>query len=106
MIDVNGSERYAPWAAAPDFKREFWAIVRDCLTEVFGFEVSEAIKEIGLLRKRIESPPQGISGEMIYHDEPFYVACDIAGHHDPSSKNEKMEKFRAKYDSIIGNHAR
>ena len=39
-------------------KDEFWAVVRDCLIELFDFPRTKAIRETAALRKKIDSPPR------------------------------------------------
>jgi hypothetical protein len=105
-VGSNGLERHDPWVTDSGFKDEFWAIVRDCLTQIYRLSPSDATRGVEGLRARIESPPAGVSGELIYHDEPFSVACDIAGDHDATLKNKKMEEFRETYAIIREHHNR
>jgi hypothetical protein len=66
-------------------KDAFWEVVVDCLTRFHGFAAPLAHEAVLGLRNRVESPVLGdlpassYDGELIYHAEPFYVACDIAG---------------------------
>jgi hypothetical protein len=85
----------------PGAKDAFWSVVQDCLVEFHKMDPSRAQTAAMGLRARIESPPGGINGDMIYHEEPFYVACDLAGMHDTSSKDRLLSKNRSKYDSIL-----
>jgi hypothetical protein len=103
-VGENGVEKPDPWVMDSGFKDSFWEIVGDCLHQVHGIEASEVGEQVESLRQKIESPPVGISGEMIYHDEPFFVACDIAGEHDIESKNQTMKRNRAIYTSILSKH--
>jgi hypothetical protein len=52
----------------------------------------------------VENPPPDIDGDLIYHSEPFYVACDIAGLHDPREQGTLLNSNRPKYDSILQIH--
>ncbi len=96
-----GVKEHDPWAPDPHFKEVFWDIVVECLVRFHRLDALSARREADSLRGRIESPPPGISGELIYHDEPFYVACDIAGDPDSGSKNKKMTEYRSIYEAIV-----
>jgi hypothetical protein len=79
-------------------KDAFWGVVRDCLTTFHQKDPMDADKLCVDLRLQVESPPAGMSDEMIYHDEPFDVACDLA--------NNPLELaiYRAPYDAILARH--
>jgi hypothetical protein len=55
----------------------FWSVVEDCLALFHGWPRGEAKQAADLARRRVES--LGSSGEIVYHSEPFSLACDIAG---------------------------
>lgn len=76
----------------------FWHVVKACLIQFHKFSESEADQKIVALRKRIESPPTGMSSDMFYHAEPFDVACDIA------EEQLKFEKCRQDYDIILNKY--
>jgi hypothetical protein len=79
-------------------RNAFWGAVEDCLVEFHGLSRHDAKKKSKDLRKRIESPPKGISSNILYHDEPFDVACDIAG--TPLN----LSQYRQQYEGILSNH--
>jgi len=56
----------------------FWAAVRECLIEFHGSAGLDAVRDVAEFRSRLEQAPPGVSLDMIYHAEPFDVACDIA----------------------------
>jgi len=57
-------------------EQSYWATVKDCLRELHSFTPTKANNQIREYRKQIEA----LSIESaIYHDEPYEVACDIAG---------------------------
>ncbi len=84
-----------PWTTDPHFKGIFWSIVVEFGPISWPRRPPQA--EV-ICSEDGSSPPPGISGELIYHDEPFYVARDIAGDHESDSKNqkwtEKLEHLR------------
>ena len=98
---VVGVKEHDPWAPDPHSKQVFWDIVVECLVRVHRLDALSARRDADSHRSRIESPPPGISGELIYNDEPFYVACDIAGYPDSNSKNRKMAEYRNIYETIV-----
>jgi hypothetical protein len=61
-------------------KNAFWAIVADCLETFHGYSPETARCRVQKFRERVENPPAPFEedGELIYHDEPFYIANDLA----------------------------
>ena len=67
---------------SPALAASFWKAVEDCLVEFHHYERERASAEVFNLRLRM---PRGIGiGEelsfedMIYHSEPWWIACDLA----------------------------
>jgi hypothetical protein len=83
-------------------KNAFWAAVVDCLEQFYGFEHLQAVFSVSEFRSRIESPPEGLSGDIIYHSEPIHVAARLAGADlDFAEHNDAYEKILAdRFDSI------
>src|SRR5207249_1281345 len=71
---IHPRER-ATWARA---KEAFWDVVVDCLVEIHMIPQGRAGELAAELRKSIEAAPAGIMGDLLYHSEPFDVACDLA----------------------------
>jgi hypothetical protein len=72
--------------------------VEDCLVVLHHLAPADARMRTNDLRHRAENPPPGLRGDLIYHTEPFYVACDLADNQlDPSA-------FRTQYDQILSQH--
>lgn len=92
FLDFNSEE------VDQTIKDAFWGAVEDCLVEIHKLRRPVAHHKREELRKRIESPPPGISSVLIYHAEPFYVACDIAGN------QLDLSYYRPKYDAILSRH--
>jgi hypothetical protein len=80
-------------------KREFWAVVRDCLVRLHGVPGPMAQAKCDGLRRKIESPPDGVSPDIFYHNEPFDVACDLA------ESELDFEHFRSEYEQILAAHS-
>lgn len=70
---------------ARPLKDAFWAIIVDCLVLFHGISPAEATAAADDLRARIETPlplegpPAPWDKDLFYHNEPLYVADDIAG---------------------------
>jgi hypothetical protein len=76
----------------------FWGAVVDCLEQFHGKSKPDAQALANDLRARVERPPPGIDGDLIYHAEPFDVACNLAGVElDPDS-------YRRPYELILRRH--
>ena len=57
---------------------EFWRVVVGCLREFHGIEADDARRQAQTYRKKIAQLPR-TTVRLLYHLEPFDVACDIAG---------------------------
>ncbi|ETX01489.1 MAG: hypothetical protein ETSY2_37165 [Candidatus Entotheonella gemina] len=80
-------------------KDEFWAIVEECLVELYRLPTPDARQRSEDMRIRIEAPPTGMSSEIFYHSEPYDVACGIMGV-DPN-----LPQHSQQYDSILSRHS-
>ena len=93
-----------------ELKFLFWVVVSECLIEFHGLQRDEAYKKPSSLRSRLKELGQpkkmnypsdaGDPNDMVYHEEPFYLACSIAGN---SLKLEEPE-YKEKYQSLLGVH--
>jgi len=84
----------------PAYKDGYWSIVEDCLVAIHGLNRSDARKKGASLRKKMERTNKGVTDDLFYHNEPFYVACDIADHELPVED----DVIRCKYDGILAAH--
>jgi hypothetical protein len=82
----------------PRAKDSFSQVVVDCLIEFHGRDPAAALSESNALRQQVEQAPLGICGDVIYHDEPFDVACDLAG------TKFDLAQHRSRYDLILQRH--
>jgi hypothetical protein len=62
-----------------DEAEAFWTVTTDCLIEFHGLSRVDAEHGVKALRASLADVRVAGAEEMIYHDEPFHVACDIAG---------------------------
>jgi hypothetical protein len=83
-----------------DHKDAFWKAVADCLVTFHSLPTQQASEQCGSLRQQIESDPKLSSDEceLIYHDDPFWLACQMAGKMLDVTKHEKT------YDRILADH--
>jgi hypothetical protein len=55
----------------------FWEVTRDCLIRFHGLGPADASARVAKLRADLDAVE--LPGDpMIYHDEPFNVACNLA----------------------------
>lgn len=80
-------------------KNAFWEVVKECLVRFHSFSEHKAEKKMMALRERLEKPPVGMSSEVLYHSEPYYVACNIAqNERDISEDRGEYERILEKYN--------
>ncbi|HEX5872368.1 MAG TPA: hypothetical protein VFY65_18190 [Longimicrobium sp.] len=64
-----------------ELKNAFWDAVSDCLVRFHGFTRAEANARTFARHSEVGSEPgRAFEPELIYHDEPFYIASRLAGH--------------------------
>lgn len=73
----------------PTLAAEFWGAVQDCLVQFHNFSRAKAAEKVtdvwrrlgdlaSAARKKSSGSPQRSFDEMIYHEEPWYIACNLA----------------------------
>jgi hypothetical protein len=67
--------RVARWARVKD---GFWGAVVDCLVEFHNMARADAASQSDELRHKLDNPPPGLMDNLYLHEEPCYIACDIA----------------------------
>jgi hypothetical protein len=82
----------------------FWAVVRVCLKEFHGKLEEEAIALSDELRSRIEIQQPRNEDSLIYHNEPFYVACGLAGIESIADEERLFDKCDDEYRAILRQH--
>jgi hypothetical protein len=88
----------------PAARDAFWLVVEDCLVQFHHATRPNASSKTQNLRTKIESSTTPLANELIYHDEPFYVACDIAGLHDIGEQDALLQQNQVAYQSILIAH--
>jgi hypothetical protein len=75
----------------------YWGVVEDCLVDIHGLSCPEARKRIADLQVWMASLPHD-DGNIVYHDEQFRVACELAG------RELSQDDYQQNYDEIIDRH--
>ncbi len=75
-------------------KDSFWYAVELCLKEFHAYPRDKVPRRIYDFRSTLEKlTPEGL---IVYHDEPFYLACDLAGEKLPLDESTSQA-----YDQIL-----
>jgi hypothetical protein len=61
------------------FKDIYWTRVAACLVTFFGWPPEEVRQRVTESRVQLDAEPDEEVEALAYHDEPFYVARDLAG---------------------------
>ena len=77
-------------------KTQFWSVVKACLVKFQKLKEADAEKACTDARTRLSSGPKSFEPDVIYHAEPFFVACDITGDVRTTIGDE-----RAEYQALI-----
>jgi len=79
---------------------EFWAAVEDCLVKFHGISRGDAARRVTDFWRRLANLSQSSSDErdsqqipyqfddMIYHAQPWYIACNLAEKEIPIEPNQ------------------
>lgn len=85
----------------------YWTVVEDCLVKFHSFSREDAVKRVrdylnrlathlaSLPWNAVNSEEQHKYDDMIYHEEPWYVACNLAQTQIP------IESYVAAYHEIL-----
>jgi len=77
----------------PNLTSRFWSVVEDCLVDFHHLERKLAAEKVTTLWTKLPGGPepngqQPSLDDIIYHAEPWYIACNLAGHELRISDNE------------------
>jgi hypothetical protein len=78
----------------------FWAAVEDCLVNFHRLERGAAAEKVTTLWRQLPKGPNGKCDEpsfedMIYHAEPWYIACNLAGEDLP------LTEYESRYQDVL-----
>ena len=57
----------------------YWAIVKECLIRFYDLDQREADARMAELYKEMEDAPAGIDTDVVYTNEAFHLAGELAG---------------------------
>ena len=75
----------------------FWATVEDCLVQFHHLEREAAAEKVTALWRRLPKS-EGTDpsfDDMIYHAEPWYIACNLAG------KELPLPQYHSEYEGLL-----
>jgi hypothetical protein len=99
-LSVKETRAHRPHNDA-ESKRAYWGVVEDCLVRFFNFTKPAAHGTVNRYRRDLENPPPGIMGDLIYREEPFYIACSLASVHDVETREQILSEHDPEYRSIL-----
>lgn len=78
----------------------FWTAVEDCLVEFHNFERGRAAETVTTLWRQLPKGPGGKCDEpsfedIIYHAEPWYIACNLA------QRDLPLNQFKTQYRELM-----
>ena len=82
---------------------QYWSIVQQCLQRIYGLEPMQALGRIQEKRLAIEKRD---GWELIYHEEPFSLAYDLANKCRERSRsyNKVLKEHKGTYHGILVMH--
>jgi hypothetical protein len=82
-------------------KDAYWKVVTDCLIKFHGKSGQDAQNLTCDYRRKVEDPGDEPVGDIIYHEEPFYVACDLAKYWDLKDQDRLLQQHGSAYEKIL-----
>lgn len=77
-------------------KNGYWMLLDKCLREFHGYAPETSIRAVCYYRDSLERRVFGLeSADIIYHEEPFALACELSG------KELSLSDYLQKYDQLI-----
>ena len=75
-------------------EEKFWTLVTECLCTILSYKPIQARRESQAYRQAIESKCKQLKAvNVIYHETPVHVACDIAGSDLTNAYFSKFQKL-------------
>ena len=82
----------------PNLRDAFWRVVRECLTRFHHLTEVDARDRVSLFRQHLDDAPADVPTDMVYHAEPFDVACNLAG-----NELDRIA-FAKEYEELLDRH--
>jgi hypothetical protein len=78
----------------------FWSAVEDCLVHFHQFERDKAAERVTALWRQLPRGPEAKCNEpsfddMIYHAEPWQIACNLTGRDLP------LDRYQSEYREVL-----
>jgi hypothetical protein len=78
----------------------FWSAVEDCLVRFHQFEREKAAEKVTVMWRQLPRGPETKCNEpsfddMIYHAEPWHIACNLAGEDLP------LNPYQSEYREVL-----
>jgi hypothetical protein len=83
----------------------FWAAVEDCLVTFHGLTPREAAERVTGFRRRLPTRLDNLEptfSDMIYHAEPWQIACNLAEQDLPIADHEPAYREILKRSGLYG----
>ena len=74
-------------------KYKFWRAVEECLVQFHTKDRAEAQKKVLEVQQKLREGPEGLIYEMVFHMEPFDLACALMGTQVRLSDDEYRETY-------------
>jgi hypothetical protein len=71
----------------------YWSAVSRCLVEFHDYDSEKAASRVDEYRREVSSKMK--LAALVFHEEPFYLACDL------SNENLPLEKYERDYNSMM-----
>lgn len=78
-----------------EFRKRFWERVRACLIRFHDRSPAEAKELVSAYTKKFPLKSKDPEVELVYHYEPFRIACDITG------KRLRVSDFSKRYQELL-----
>ena len=76
-------------------RRQYWARVKGCLVNFHDYSPNQAARKVSELQTKFPIASRKPSVELIYHIEPFQLACKI------TQRKLSVKDYVAKYQQIL-----
>jgi hypothetical protein len=72
----------------------FWRAVHDCLVQFHHLESVQAQRRVRQFRLRLQEAPEDVDTELIFHEEPFALACRLMGQEELFPSGEEAAQYQ------------
>lgn len=76
-------------------KVRFWYVVERCLEQFHALTPAASRQHCDQYRAVLDGAPSTVDTDLIYHADPFQVACDL------NDKQLNVDQLRTEYDGLL-----